>query len=371
MADHVRFQADGMDSFLGEFAYEQAVPQDHFLRKLQAVVPWERYTRRLLRWYQGKGISGRPPYDPAVILKMLLLSYLHNLSERQIEVAVNDSISMKWFLGLTIDRPAPDHSTLTEFKARLLQNGKLEGLDELLAQIVEIALEAGVKFGSIQVMDSVHTVANVNTAKDEHRRRGGQRPRDPSAHWGVKHSKRVKKPDGETETQKEYFFGYKAHVSMNAETGLITSIRVTAGNAPDGKQMPALLSRDQALHLPIDTVAADKAYDDTLNHFLLWSQDLYSAIRLNTYRTEKKDDNKEIWVALKATPQYQSGCRVRYTIERKFGEAKENHGLRRSRYLGLLRYAFQAIMTALALNLKRIVKLLTATSFKGQATVAA
>ena len=98
---------------------------------------------------------------------------------------------------------------------------------------------------------------------------------------------------------------------------------------------------------------------------------LQSAIHLNRYRTEKKDRNKEIWIALKQSPAYRAGLRERYKIERKYGEAKENHGLRRCRYVGWMRYAIQAYLTAIALNLKRMVKVLTGVSFRGDVTAIA
>jgi hypothetical protein len=94
---------------------------------------------------------------------------------------------------------------------------------------------------------------------------------------------------------------------------------------------------------------------------------LYSAIILNNYRTKKKDPNKQVWIRLKASDAYQAGIRERYKIERKFGEAKQGHGLGRCRYLGIDGYKVQAYMTALALNLKRMVKLLTGTNFRGRA----
>jgi len=40
------------------------------------------YTEMLLRLYRGGAEVGRPPYNPSVMLKMLLLSYLYGLSER-------------------------------------------------------------------------------------------------------------------------------------------------------------------------------------------------------------------------------------------------------------------------------------------------
>jgi hypothetical protein len=44
---------------------------------------------------------------------------------------------------------------------------------------------------------------------------------------------------------------------------------------------------------------------------------------LNTYRAQKKDENKEVWVQLKTTSEYKQGLRERYKVERKFGEGKQ------------------------------------------------
>lgn len=52
---------------------------------------------------------------------MLLLSYLFNISERQTEELVNDSLSAKCFVGLAANKRAPDHSTLSVFKERLIE----------------------------------------------------------------------------------------------------------------------------------------------------------------------------------------------------------------------------------------------------------
>jgi hypothetical protein len=87
-------------------------------------------------------------------------------------------------------------------------------------------------------------------------------------------------------------------------------------------------------------------------------------LRLHAYRTQKKDGNQEVWRALQATPEYPAGLAERYKIERKFGEGKLWHRLGRCRYLGLWRYGIQAYLTALVLNLKRIVVLLTGVTFR-------
>lgn len=135
--------------------------------------------------------------------------------------------------------------------------------------------------------------------------------------------------------------------------------------------MAALVARDRAQGLPVEVYAADRGYDDTENHYLLEHWGLHSAIRLKRYRTAKRDGNKAVWEALQATWQYQAGQAERYKIERKFGEAKAYHGLRRCRSVGWLRCALQACLTALALNLKRLVRLLTGVPFCGRARVLA
>jgi IS5 family transposase len=261
-----------MGSFFGDLVYRQVIPEDHFLVKLKQLIPWGRFTEQLIRYYQGGGEVGRPPYEPAVILRMLLVSYLYDLSERQVEEMVNYHLPMKYFVGLAVNERAPDHSTLTAFKGRVQDNGHLAAFDQMLAEIVVMAGELGVVFGEIQVLHSVHTVADVNTQKDESRqKKEGKGPRDPSARWGVKHSRRVKDPQGRVVEQREYFYGYKAHVSLNSESELITSVRVTPGNRYDGHELPPLVEKDLAQGLPVGIVAGDRGYDDSDNHVLLES----------------------------------------------------------------------------------------------------
>lgn len=361
---NARFAPTDSGSFFGEYLYELVVPKGHFLRKLEAVIDWHWYTEKLIALYKGAGLYGRPPFEPAVMLKMLLLAYLYNLSERQVERFVNENLPAKWFLGLAVDRRAPDHTTLRDFRERLVKKGELGTLNGMLEAVVRTALSKGVRFGSIQVVDSVHTVADVNTAKDEGRREKGKGPRDRDARWGVKHSRKVKDEEGRTIQQREYFYGYKAHVSMDAESGIITSVGTTAGNGYDGHELPALVEHDLAEGVPVETVAADRGYDDGDNHYFLKCRGLHSAIRLNDYRLRGSNPGRKVWVELAATPQYEAGRKERYKIERKFGEAKRWHGLGRCRYLGLVKYSLQVVVTAMVLNLKRLVKLLTGVGFR-------
>jgi IS5 family transposase len=364
--ENSRFVETGSSSFFGEYLYDLVVPKNHFLRKLNQSIDWERFTRRLLRLYKGGGMVGRPPFDPAMILKMELIAYLYKLTERQVEGYINENLPAKYFVGLAADQSAPDHSTLTVFRERLIQRGRQRIFEELLEEIVQIALRKGIRFGAIQIVDSVHTIANVNTDKDQHRQGKGKGPRDPDAHWGVKHSRKVKNEYGKEEKQTEYFYGYKAHVSLNAENGLITGLETTSGEAYDNHHFTSLVDHDLKQSLPVYTYTADKAYDDSENHYHLEVRGLHSAIRLKRPRIGKKDNARQVWLDLSQTPQYQEGLKERYKIERKFGEAKQGHGLGRCRYLGRMGFTVQAFFAAIMLNLKRLVKLITGVAFRTQ-----
>ena len=131
----------------------------------------------------------------------------------------------------------------------------------------------------------MHCVANVYTSKDESRKKKGKGPRDPDAKWGIKHKRKFEDEQGNKTERKEHFYGYKAHVSLNAESGMITNLVVTPGNAYDGHKHPELVNRDLELGLPIDTVAADRGYGDGNNRYFLQKRGLHSAIHLKTYRT--------------------------------------------------------------------------------------
>ena len=70
----VGFKKTNMDSLFGHFLYEQKLPQKHFLKRLNEVIDWDNFTRILLSPYKDKGEIRQAPYNPTLILKVLLLS---------------------------------------------------------------------------------------------------------------------------------------------------------------------------------------------------------------------------------------------------------------------------------------------------------
>jgi len=359
-----RFRQTFTDSFFGTFVYDTVIPRSHFLVQLDRVIAWDQFTPGLVQAYKGKAERGEVPYNPVLILKMLLISYLYDISERRTEEFCTYYLPAKAFLGLGVTEPAPDHSTLSAFKARLVEHMGLAHYESLFDSIIRQAQAAGIQFGNIQLVDAVHTVANVNNEKDRKRQERGQPSADPDATVVNKGTQTVTAPDGTQHEQEITYLAYKSHVSLDAETGIVTSVKPTIGSVADNTQMPYLVQHDAALHIPAHTYGGDKAYDDGDLHELLWDLKKHSALRLHTYRTAKKDAHKELWLKLKQSPFYQAGLKLRFRIERKFGEGKAWHGFGRCRYRGLERYKVQSFLTFMVLNLKRIVLLLTGVRFR-------
>ncbi len=70
-----RFVKADQQSFYGDYLYDQIIPVGHFLRKLRQQIDWDYFTQKLIQLYKGEGVVGRPPFDPALILKVELLAY--------------------------------------------------------------------------------------------------------------------------------------------------------------------------------------------------------------------------------------------------------------------------------------------------------
>lgn len=379
----VRFKKDTQNSFFGDFLYAQIVPKEHFLVKAKEVIPWERFTAKLLRYYKGGGQFGRCAYEPAKMLRMLLLSYLYNISERDTEEFVTLNLAGKYFVGLGADESAPDHTSLTTFKERIINSVGIKGYEAVFNELLRVAQDKGVSFGQIHTVDSVHTIANVNLPKDAFRKdKEGKGPRDPDARWGVKKVRKMKQTDGTLKELKDSFYGYKTHVSRDTESGLVTAITVTSGEVSDGGELQPLVNKDRRLGIATEgktvvkdgvvtveggtAYTADKAYDDGDNHAFLETRGLQSAIILKNTRTaSKQKNNNAFWQTFKDRDVYKRATALRYMAEQPFGIAKRCHGFTKARYLGKTRMAIQSYLTFMAINLKQILKATTGVAFRG------
>ena len=352
-----------------------------FLVKLRDLIDWERFTPRFVGLYVGEGKRGPMAYQPVIVFKMLLLAYLYNLSERDVERYCLENIPARLFLHVGLADPIPDHSTLCLFRSRIeavpdpaknnTRKGERNHLEAqyraLFDEILQQAIGLGIQLSNIQIVDSVHTVANVNNEKDRIRQESGKDSVDPDASVVHKGTRDVTAPDGKVTRQEITYRGYKTHTSMDAETRMVTSLLTTPGSEADCLQFAQLLKLDEDRKVPGKTYVADRGYDSCeLHHLLQKEKNKNDALGLCSTRTTKKDPTREQWIKLKASAEWQDGQRQRYAIEAKFGESKAWHRFGRCRYRGMLRYVAQAFLTFMVLNIKRMVYLVSGARLRGE-----
>jgi IS5 family transposase len=311
-------------SFYGNHIYDRVIPKDHFLKLLDRAADLS-FVNELCRDAYTPDF-GRPAYGPEIMFKIIFLQFLYDVSDRRIEEEVNFNLVLKWFTGLAIDESPPDASSLTRFRDRLGE----ELFTNIFNQIVEIAREKGLVSDRLSIVDSTDVKAKVDTFKIKD---NPDTSPDKDARHGYK-------------SKKKPFFGYKAHASMDSDSELITKLGTTPGNTDDGKEFPKVMDTQSRM------TTADKAYDSNKNHRLLKRKGTISAIIIKKNRKSPRLRKYQM------KPEIIAAQRERPKIERKFAELKRFHGLKESRYWGLAKMAIQFTMTAIACNLKRMVKLL-------------
>jgi transposase len=122
---------------------EQLVPKNHFLRKVDAVLDLSFVRDTVAECYSAS--RGRPSIDPELALRMMLLGRLYNLGDRELCGEIGMHVGMRWFCGMNLHDPVPDHSTLSKLKnERWAESGLFQRLfDEVIRQCSEAGLVSG------------------------------------------------------------------------------------------------------------------------------------------------------------------------------------------------------------------------------------
>ena len=155
---------------------EDLVPPEHFLRKLETALNLSFIYEDTETLYSRK--YGRPPIDPVVIVKYLLVGFLYGIpSERQIEQRIQTDVALRWYLGLDLFDRVPDHSTISQLRRRKPTFRKI--FRRLFEEVVRQCIEKGLVSGRVVATDSTHVKANASMASEEL----VESPDSPSAYW--------------------------------------------------------------------------------------------------------------------------------------------------------------------------------------------
>ena len=187
-----------------------------FLEKMNKLVPWERLERRIEPFYPKAG-RGRRPYPLSVMLRVHCVQLFYNLSDPGMEDLLYEVESARRFVGLRLAGALPDETTILNFRHLLEKHGLGEGLFE---EINTHLASRGHRLRTGTIVDASIIDAPSSTKKR-------RRERDPEMH--------------QTKKGKQWYFGMKAHIGVDAGSGLAHSLTTTAGNAGDVTQAGALL----------------------------------------------------------------------------------------------------------------------------------
>ncbi|MFD4706339.1 transposase [Gottfriedia sp. NPDC058432] len=137
------------------------VPSNHILRQIKDKIDFTFIYDKMEKYYSK---LGRKSLDPVLLFKMLLLGYLFNIeSERELEQEVILNIAYRWFLGLDLSDPVPDHSTFSQNRRRRFKDSSV--FQEIFDHIISLCIEKGFVTGVVIVTDSTHIKASAAKEK--------------------------------------------------------------------------------------------------------------------------------------------------------------------------------------------------------------
>jgi IS5 family transposase len=285
----------------------------------------------------NKGTGGRPPYNYLLLFKTLILQRLFNISDDQAEFQINDRMTFRRFLGLSLGDQVPDAKTIWLFRDTLVKAGAMEELFNSFSLQLE---QKGIVSHKGTIVDATFVEApRQRNTRDENRQiKEGKTPEDWEKRENI-HKIRQKDTDARwTVKNKERHFGYKDHVKVDADSKLIIAYSVTDASVHDSRALIGMIDeKDKVLY-------ADSAYSGNPI-----AGQLPEAIQNQIH--EKGYRNKPLSEEQKAGNKRKS--RIRARIEHVFGYMNGTMRGITVRSIGIARADFNIGLTNLIYNLCR------------------
>lgn len=208
--------------------------REKFLSEMEQVIPWSILVNLIDPVYPKAG-NGRRPYPLKAMLKVHLMQNWFGLSDPAMEEALYEIASMRQFAGLSLTRPIPDETTILNFR-RLLE--KYELAPEILSRVNGYLSRKGLMLKRGTIVDATIISAPSST-------KNAQGERDPEMH--------------QTKKGQQWFFGMKAHIGVDADSGLVHTVTTTAANEADVNEAEYLLhGKETVAHGDAGYVGADQ-----------------------------------------------------------------------------------------------------------------
>ena len=322
------------------------------MERINEAIDWSKIESILMKHYPvGTNSEGADAYSPMVLLKAFLLQKWFRIdSDPELENQINDRISFKKFLGLSFDKPSPDHSTFCRFRGRLSKNTMTEINNAVLLQFSQkgLTINEGIAIDARLVQSASHPLSNDEIQKHREKRETPEgkldkngKPlkfsRDLESDWTVKNN--------------EPHYGQKEHTSVDTNHGFVLATDITPASIHDSQYLPYCVAASRHTEEPIRKVYADKGYSGKPNRQFLALNKIDDGIMRKDTRSTKltayeKERNKQI-------------AKKRYIVEQYFGLSHLHDGAFRARFTRIIKNLIEVMCRQMAFNITRGVKILS------------
>ena len=280
-----------------------------FLEQMDQVVPWATLVEVIAPYYP-EGKTGRPPFSLQTMLRIHFLQQWFTLSDPGMEEAFFDTPLLREFAQLEEFSRLPDESTILRFRHRL---EKYKLAEQILRVVNDILLACGLLLKTGTVVDATLIPAPSSTKNKDH-------ARDPEMHSSKK--------------GQQMYFGMKAHIGADAESGLVHTVLGTSGNVHDVVQGNALLHGQESVAFgDAGYQGIDKRPDASAD--VSW----YIAMRPGKRRALSKENAADAMID--QAEKLKAGIRAK--VEHPFRVIKRQFGFVKVRYRGLKKNTAQLI----------------------------
>lgn len=279
--------------------------------------------------------GGRPPYPSSVMVRILVLKYLNNLSDEQMEYQLLDRMSYQRFCLLTDSATIPDRNTIWHYQQRL----GVEGVTALFQAVDELLLRQGFMARCGQIIDATLVPAPIQhfTKEDKEQLAQGKTPED----WSEAKCRQKDLHATHTKKHGKRYHGYKLSISVDVKHKFIRKIVTGTASEHDSTHFDEVLDE----HNTSRDVYADKGYPSAQRSEML------GALGYREHIQRKAKPGKPL-----STRQKKRNTRIAKTrarVEHPFAQMRHMGG-KFIRTIGQARATVAMTMMAACYNLKRL-----------------
>ena len=286
--------------------------REEFLAEMEKVVPWSAL-EALIEPHYPKAGGGRRPYPLSSMLRTHLMQNWFGFSDPAMEEALYEITPLRHFARFRMSA-IPDETTLLNFR-HLLEKHDLASkiLDAVNADLTR----KGLLLRRGTMVDATIIAAPSST-------KNADNARDPEMH--------------QTKKGNQWYFGMKAHIGVDVESGLVHTVTTTAANAADVTQTEHLLHGGEV------TVYADAGYTGAEHRVARKDISWHVAAKRGKVKAIVNDAVRQATQELETLK-----ARIRARVEHPFRVVKRQFGFVKVRFRGLAKNTAQ-VLTLFALS---------------------